>query len=364
YLEKIREHIVLAEQYTRQNNESKAMQEYFSCMPLLRESEEAMAMIILLSASQINSEEIYSYNRKVKTAIEEIYRSEQLDLEEVCRFMVDGLKSQTGKFSSPVLLSNFTFEDTRMGSPFSRRLKNELEQELIRSGNYPIVSEMEFSGNHKDINYILTGTYWEDGTRLRILAILRESSSGKPLASIDGYLPVKWLQEQNLSWKPENFTEAQESRMAFTKDEITEGGLKLDVWTNKGDDSPVFVEGDTLKFYLRVNHPCNVRIINHFADGSKVLLYDNYPVSSSLVNKVIELPKEFICSSPFGVEILQVNAQSREFPPLKTESRYGYDFITDELNVILAKTRGFKPVTNEDLRAENRIVVTTMNDSD
>lgn len=358
-LEKIGQRIGLAEEYISKNNESRALQEYLSCLTLLRETEEAMAMVILLRGTETPLDQLHNYHQKVVTSIDNIYRSEQLDLEEVCRLMTEGLTSQAGKPGESVLLSAFTYQDTRMSSAFTRRFKKEFEHNLIKDGAFKIVDKTE-PGKGQNINYVISGTYWEDGDRLKIIAILRESASGKPLASSEGYLPVSWLNAQNISWKPENFVEAQENMMAFTKNEITGGGLQLDVWTNKGNDSPLFLEGDTLRFFVRASHPCNLRIINHFADGSKVLLYDNYPVSTNMVNRVIQLPAEFICASPFGVEVLQVNAQTGEFPPLKTENKYGYEFVTDDLNAVLTKTRGFKPVSNKDLKAEKRITVTTM----
>jgi hypothetical protein len=83
-------------------------------------------------------------------------------------------------------------------------------------------------------------------------------------------------------------------------------------------------------------------------------------IGSDKVNKVVTIPKQFQCASPFGVETLQVNCQTKEFSPLQTRNQGGYDFIVSDLASILKNTRGFKPLTNEDLMAEKRIVVTTM----
>jgi hypothetical protein len=136
--------------------------------------------------------------------------------------------------------------------------------------------------------------------------------------------------------------------------------MQLDVWTNKGNDSPIFEENDTLLFYVRVSHPSYLRIINHYADGTKVLLVDNMYLGSDKVNKVVKIPAMFQCAPPFGIEILQANAQTVEFSPLHTERESGYDFIIDDLSGILGNTRGFKRISNEDLKAEKRIIVTTM----
>ena len=76
-----------------------------------------------------------------------------------------------------------------------------------------------------------------------------------------------------------------------------------------------------------------------------------------------QLPDEFICAEPFGAELLQVNAQTEKFEPLNTSKKYGYNFITDDLNEIIEKNRGFKKLDSKILRAENRLVITTMSKS-
>ncbi len=351
-----------ADQFVKMNDEENALKTYFDCKPLFREAESDLTLVMLLKASTTDMEDIKQYELTVNKAIDNIYKSEQLNLEEVCSFMASGLKIQTGQMDKSIQLANFTYQDTKMGSPFSRRLIRVFEKELVEEAKYKIQTDFSYTTkNIKLPHYILTGTYWEDGESLKIIAILRERQSLKTIASVDGILPKKWLNQNNISYLPENYEDALASMMAFKKDEITGSGLKLEVWTNKGDDSPVFYEGDTLRFYIRVNNECYVRIINHFADGTRILLVDNMYIGSDKVNKAVKIPREFLCASPFGIEVLQVNAQSVDFNPLYTESSYGYDFIKEDLTAILKNTRGFKPIKNEDLKAEKRIVVTTMN---
>jgi hypothetical protein len=67
------------------------------------------------------------------------------------------------------------------------------------------------------------------------------------------------------------------------------------------------------------------------ADGSQVLFVDNYYISSDKVNKVYELPYEFECSAPFGVETIQLSAQSEPFKKLNTKIVDGYEFVSDDL---------------------------------
>jgi len=98
------------------------------------------------------------------------------------------------------------------------------------------------------------------------------------------------------------------------------------------------------------------------ADGSKVLLLDDYYIGVDKVNKVYKLPEEFVCAEPFGAEVLLVNAQTEKFERLNTKEQYGYKFITDDLDEVIRKTRGFKKTKEGVKRAENSIVITTMSD--
>jgi hypothetical protein len=328
-------------------------------MPLFREAEEALAVLILMKLPEAEMEELNQYEQKVKTAIPALYGSKQLDLNEVCNFMTKGLFTQTGKLNKSIQIGSFTYEDTKMGSPFSRRFVTVFEKELLGEAGYQVITQVNIK-NPIGADYLLSGTFWDEGEYLRLIAILRENNTQKPIASAEGQIPKIWLTKNNVSFKPENYEDALVNMMTFKKDEIINNGLKLEVWTNKGDDSPIFYEGDTLRFYVRVNNECYLRIVDHFADGSKVLLVDNMFLGSDKVNKVVKIGSEFLCSSPFGIETLQVNGQSEKFPPLKTIKRGEYDFISEELAAILKNTRGFKPIKNEDLKAEKRIVVTTI----
>lgn len=348
-----------AEQYIGMDDEENALKAYYGCMPLFREAESAYTIVILLRASKEQIGEINEYEAKVKKGIAGIYRSDKVSLPELCTFMSHGLKMQTGTFNERIRMGSFTFEDTRMSSQFSRRFINAFEKELIEEANYK-VSTASLKPGSKPPGYLLGGTYWKDGANLKVIAILRNTVTGKPVASAEGYLPISWLNQRDISFKPENFRQAAENMLLFKSNEITNGGMKLDMWTGKGNDSPIFEENDTLMLYIRTNHECYVRIVDYMADGSRVLLVDNMYIGSDKVNKVVKIPIMFQCAPPFGTEILQANSQTKEFSPLRTKSEHGYDFIMDDLNGILNNTRGFKRLNNEDLKAETRIVVTTM----
>jgi hypothetical protein len=87
---------------------------------------------------------------------------------------------------------------------------------------------------------------------------------------------------------------------------------------------------------------------------------DDFYIGIDKVNKVYQLPDVFICSEPFGAEMLQVNAQTEKFEPLIITKQNGYNFISNDLADILIKNRGFKKTDDKLLKAETRLVITTM----
>jgi hypothetical protein len=169
------------------------------------------------------------------------------------------------------------------------------------------------------------------------------------------------LHKNNIEFLPENFINANIKNKTFTENEIVGGDLNLEIWTNKGTENLLYSEGDTLRLYIRANKECYVRFIYHLADGSSVLLLDDHYIGIDKVNKVYQLTDEFVCSEPFGVEMLQVNAQTEKFEPLITKLVDGYRFITDDLKAIIEKNRGFKKLDSDKvLKTEKRMVITTM----
>ena len=351
--------IAAAKQYIDASDEENALKTYYSCMPLFREAESAYSIVVLLRASKEQIAQINKYEVQVKKGIENVYHSDNVSLPELCSFLSYGLTMQTGVFNERIRMGSFTFEDTRMSSPFSRRFISAFQKELIEEADYNISVEAPAPGS-KEPDYLLCGTYWQDEKNLKLITILRNIKTGKPIASAEGYLPISWLNTREISFKPENFGQAAENMKQFKSNEIINGGMSLDLWTNKGNNSPIFIENDTLKLYIRTNNVCYLRIVDYMADGSKILLVDNYYIGSDKLNKVVSIPIIFQCASPYGVEVLQANAQTKEFSPLHTKREYEYKFIVDDLNGILTNTRGFKRISNEDLKAESRVVVTTM----
>ncbi len=352
--------IEMANALSLDGNSPEAYEKYLKTQPLFREVEEDQTLLIMLGLndeSKLKINEVQEAKKTVTKALQALKKSGDRNLSDVCYFMAGNLEKQLPGPEGTVQLAYFTFEDTKMASPFSKRLTASLEQKLIAETSYKLISPDKAG---QKATYLLTGTYWDSGNKLKIVAILKEVGSGKALASIEDQIAKSWLSGQGIQFMPENFADAFSRMQAFRKDEIMGGGLQAEVWTNRGNENLIFTENDTLQLYVRVNKPTYIRFIYHLADGSRVLLLDNYYIGKDKVNKVYEIPDKFVCAPPFGVETLQLNAQTKAFGPLNTVEQYGYQFIRDDLKQVIQATRGFKRVEETDVKAETRLVITTM----
>lgn len=348
-----------AQEAMKAGNGEQTLQLALEATSLLNPVEQAQGVVFALRRGSATEEETQmSRLTSIKSSIEELMRQIQRSsgntIDDISFFIARGLMLQTGNINTPVSLSQFTYQDTKIGSELSNRLNQSLTSKLVANG-YQVAS----AGPRVE-GYILTGTYWKEPADLKVIATLKKTD-GNLVASAEAFLPLAWVDGSNLKFLPENFEEAFSRMRAFNRDEIIKGDLNVEIWTNKGEDNQVYTEGEKLKFYLRANKECYIRLIYHLADNQSVLLLDNYYVAGHLANKVIELPDEFVCAEPFGVETLQVNAQTQVFTPLRTNDIQGYQFIDESFNEIILGTRGFiKNVEKPMDKAEKRIIFTTL----
>lgn len=253
-----------AKQLFASNQKQKALEAYQACFPILRQMEEALAMLITIGLDP-GGKLPGAYENDIIASISNITQNTNLTLDEMCQLLAGSLKTQLGTNEHTIRLVPFTYQDTRMASELSARFGTLFNSKLASESMK--VSTMGIVGKQHPL--MLTGTYWEDG--------------------------------------------------------------------------------DYLKF------------IYYFADGiNTLLLPGDYFIDSDMVNKVIEIPASFDCAPPFGVEALQVIAQTDKLPPLFTEEKDGYFFIKDEASEILKKVRGFKRSNDQQLFAEKRLVITTI----
>jgi hypothetical protein len=334
---------------------TRALETWQDCLPMVRELQKNMVMVIICGG-EVDGKMPLEYQSEINTAITAMEQSPVTTAEELCQRLANTLQKQLDQNTLLIRLAPFTFQDTKMASQLSAKLLPVMEQKLTDKG---IAVAALATGKSFDNALLLTGVYWEEVNGLSFTVTVHDPASGKAFASAVNTLPLWWLKQNGISWKPENLEEALIRQKVMTKDEITGGGLLLEVWTNKGNENLLFSEGETMKLSVRANHECYLRFIYYFADSTKTLL-DEFYISSDQVNKIVTLPVDYACLSPFGVELLQVAAQNEPFKPLKWRMENGYKFILEDTHDIVSNTRGFQKKTDQQLFTEKRLIITTL----
>jgi len=150
----------------------------------------------------------------------------------------------------------------------------------------------------------------------------------------------------------------------FAKNEVVYGDLNVEFWTNKGHKNLIFKDEENMKLFVRVNTPSYIRFIYHLANGMRTPLIENYFIDQSKVNKTVELPEEFVCAPPFGVEKLQVFASTENLPPFNTKQLMiegvQYEVLAEDLPEFLSNTRGMLKKKGEVKNAERVLTITTV----
>ena len=221
-----------------------------------------------------------------------------------------------------------------------------------------------------DADYIITGSYWEKEDNIQILAFCRSVQKGEIRASANVDFKRGML-KSSLNLKPDNFEKIMSQQLAFEQEVIDSGQLKLEVWTDRGQNALLYSQGELMKVYLRTNRSCYVRLLYILANGQKTLLFDNLQINLEsinrplLVNDLLEI--DFECSSPFGAEMIIGVARNYPFDTIETTERDGYIFIdTDNpkhLANITRGTKGFKRRKRNDesiQQTETKLILTTV----
>ena len=210
---------------------------------------------------------------------------------------------------------------------------------------------------------IVQGRYWEEGDKVRLITSAR-SVGGKQLAGAEIIFPRNQSAGRDL--KPQNFDEAMKALLEFAEGSLTEGGINVDIWTNKGreEDGLVFSDGEELQIYMRVNQPAFLQLTYQLATGDLVLLEPSFFIGIQDVNRVVKLPYVFEVQSPLGAEQFVATAYSTEPPKVSTVKRTiggeVYDVFLSMKDVVSA-TRGLKKKKSSEVRVgEARFSLTTL----
>lgn len=351
----------IAKSLETQNKATPALNEYLSCMPVVRRLEEAQTIFafVKLSNTLTELEKSASANEitsaSIREAISKLTQKPITSIDDLAWYLAFQLKEQVerkNQAAPAIFVTPLFFQDTKMGSSFSRYFNQVLEQKIGEAAQWNVVQA--------NAPMILTGSYWEQPEKIKFIVTVRTVNEGKILASAEASVDAKVIASTGKNLKPENIQSALLDQKIFAQGESAGGGLSLEAWTNKQTQGNLFTENERMTVTVRVNMPCYLRFIYHMADGSRILLLNEYFIDQSKVNLAYQIPTEFECSPPFGSEVLQIFARTEKFEPVATKSIDGYDYLAEDLQKFVVKTRGMKQVKPNTMQAETRITITTM----
>jgi len=329
----------------RTGNRTGALAAYRDAFALFARLEEARA--VALSAGGQPGE--LPSMEKVRSSMRDFSSIPVSSVDDMAGFLLFCLGGR--ETAAKLMVSPFTFKDSRMSSPLGRYFKQALEGKAKLLSGWDCVD--------KNADYVLTGTYWPHGNSVKFLAALRRVADGSLVSAAEASMPGKAVLSSGLGMEPQNFARAMADMKVFETDELAGGGLSIEAWTDKGPDGAVYTRGEKMTVTIRVNLPSYIRLVYHLANGKRALLLDNYSIGSDKVNVPYTLPYEFECDAPYGPEVLQAMASTEKFEPLRTTAGDGYDYLAEDLHDAVMKSRGMKKKSSS-YKAETRVTITTM----
>ncbi|MBN2521574.1 MAG: hypothetical protein JXB17_13765 [Bacteroidales bacterium] len=349
--------------YAAKENESNgykdiALESYLKCSPILSEIKHLQT--VLLGLGQVPEQEILIDIFDLHQCINRLVTTIN-SINDLAFFIAYAFKEQTqGEVFTGVIVSPITYRNTGMSSEFSKQLRESVEHQLVTFNKWethPIKKYEPTYENMVKIRYGVKGTYWETDDKITVNIYLNEILTGIKKASIEYQFSRAITNEEFAPLKPNNYEKAKNDQEVFNSNEIISNGISLDVFTNKGKDDLIFTEGEKMKVFIKTNIPCYIQLIYHLSDSSRILFLNNELMDVDKINRIYELPFVFICSAPFGVETLQVNASEKPFPKIDTYTKDGLIYINENLPSILEKSRETDITI---FQAEKRLTITTM----
>ena len=354
----------LAVSLEHQNKSTQALNEYLSSYPIIRQLEEAQSILTCIKISNsLNEMEQSAANNEitiahVREAVAKLIHRPLNTIDDLAWFLVYQLKEQAEQKDSgnvQIVVTPLVYQDTKMGSSFSRYFNQLIEQKMSEITRWNVVRQGVSQ-------FVFSGSYWEQQNNVRFIVSVRSSIDGRIIASAEATVPANVIASEHKSITPENYKTALIDQKIFASGETAGGGLTVEAWTNKETLGNLFTEGEKMKVTVRVNMPCYIRFIYHMADGKRVLLYNEYYLDASKVNIAYEIPQEFECSAPFGSEVLQIFARTDKYESVQTKNVGGYEYLNDDLKSFVINTRGMKAAKLKTMQSEIRINISTMKD--
>ena len=357
-----------AKRFKQEGKSTQALEQYLGVKPLLNDIVEIQALVAVIEgraeeAFRQLSEETSNEERNIGTIhatvdqnIQDLLQKPSATLDQAVDALAYQLKLQ-GLPANPKRVSEMLYQESDFSSAFGTYAARKLSGALSR------ILSSQGSGAQE---LIIRGSYWLMGDEVE-LSVFAQALDGHKVASAEIKMPQNAVPD-GYDLKPRNFQEAMADKQALEADALVEGGINVEVWTNKGrnESSVVFEEGDDVNLYFRVNQPSYLQMTYKLSNGAKVMLEEAFYIGMDKVNKVVRYPQTFVVAAPFGVERLIVTAYNSKppKPDLVTKSFEGveYEVIAASLKEYMVKTRGLvaKKTDKNEIRTGEANLTMTM----
>lgn len=305
-----------------------------------------------ISAAVLRYEQWNKFKDWASEHLDKLREAESIGLEQAAIFIRDGLLNDINiRAISDVKINRMTYKNTGIASELSVLFAEYFEDVMAQKFN--IVSE-----NH---DWVVNSTYWPLNDKIKITTTIHQESDNelvRLIASTSVKADRDLINRLGIDYEPLKTQEDEAKHQTITENEPV-GEILVDLTTQKGDKSLVFREGDPLQLMVKVSRPAYVQLINVWADGSKLLLLDNYFIDISQVNRFVELPFEWETSCPCGVEYIYAIAGTDPHKAPITDDKDGLLFITDPISDVIKNLRGPKEISNEKVSGTS-IILSTM----
>jgi hypothetical protein len=252
------------------------------------------------------------------------------------------LLQQAGNYS--FIFYPFEYENTGFISNFGKNYAEICSNILIDKNGWRIVSYSKY----KEADLIFRGKILESDNGM-FLTLTMESINKRMVKN--NQLFVNIITCENIGWdkiKPENLEQALQNKLALYNAIQTDNNLKVELQTDKMSDGPViYYYDEEPQILVRTNKACYTRLMYIFADGTKTLLIDNYPIATDQANQWIQIPFKGIICEPSGVEQLILQASTEKHPAVNYRREDLGDgtfinIIESDISDQVAVTRGMK----------------------
>lgn len=371
-LQKILQGIAEAEEAEKSGEIGRAMDSYIRILPFFSDVLENRSVYNVLIQGSYGSgffsgldfegirsaEDFFRLEGEIRSKIAGLQKGPASDLDtalEKLAVMLDTQNVRGGSFQIPPFLYQNSDFTSAFGNYASRKLES-LAGTRLGGGRGKVV---------------IRCSYWEQGRDIELMAVAKAVSSGETLGSAFALFPASSVPGR-YGIKPQNAEEALKTQYAIADGAIVDGGLKVEVWTNRGrnEDVLVFSGGESLELYFKVNQPAFLQITYDLATGEKVLLEESFYIGMDLVNQVVRYPYEFEVVPPYGVEHMMVSAFSKKPPPPNVVIDYidgeRYE-VFGSAEEVVAQTRGLRKKQSDSGSTEVKVgeaflTLTTMPD--